>query len=49
MIMIIIIIIIIIFSSNVNSGMNSPGAAAASCNMKDSGSMNKLITIKVSP
>ena len=26
----------IIFSSNMNSGMNSPGAAAASCNMKSS-------------
>ena len=26
-----------------NSGMNSPGAAAASCNMKDSGGMKKLI------
>ena len=27
----------IIFSRNMNSGMNSPGAAAASCNMKYSG------------
>ena len=26
-----------IFSSNMNSGMNKPGAAAASCNMKYSG------------
>ena len=39
----------IIFSSNMNSGMNSPGAAAASCNMKDSGSMKKLITIMAPP
>ena len=30
-----------IFSSNMNSGMNSPGAAAASCNMKYSGGMKK--------
>ena len=27
------------FSGNMNSGINSPGAAAASCNMKDSGGM----------
>ena len=39
----------IIFSSNMNSGMNSPGAAAASCNMKDSGSMKHLITIMAPP
>ena len=38
-----------IFSSNMNSGMNSPGAAAASCNMKDSGGMKKLITIMAPP
>ena len=27
--------IMIMISSNMNSGINSPGAAAASCNMKD--------------
>ncbi len=35
----------LIFSSNMNTGKNRPGVAAASCNMNDSGSMEKLITI----
>ena len=36
-------------SSHMNGGMNSPGATAANCNMKDSGGMKKLTTIMDPP
>ena len=42
------IICITIVNSMKDSGMNSPGAAADSCNMND-GDSNKLITIMAPP
>ena len=36
---------ILIFSINMNSGMNSPGAAAANCKMKYSGGYEKAVCV----